>query len=42
MPGTTVEGALKLHVRNASAPRLAWQGDPELADALAPVKAVLG
>ena len=39
---TTVDGALKLYVRDPSAPPLAWQGDRELADALAGVKAVLG
>jgi uncharacterized protein (TIGR03083 family) len=39
---TTVEGALKLYVRDPSAPPLTWQGDPELAHALALVKAVLG
>jgi hypothetical protein len=37
-----VEGALKLYARDPSAPPLSWQGDPELADALAGVKAVLG
>jgi uncharacterized protein (TIGR03083 family) len=39
---TTVEGALKLYARDPSAPPLTWQGDPELAEALAGVKAVLG
>jgi hypothetical protein len=39
---TSVEGALKLYARDPSAPPLSWQGDPELADALAGVKAVLG
>lgn len=39
---TTVEGALKRYVRDPSAPPLTWQGDQELADALAGVKAVLG
>jgi uncharacterized protein (TIGR03083 family) len=39
---TTVAGALKLYVRDPSAPPLTWQGDRELADALAGVKAVLG
>ena len=39
---TTVDGALKLYVRDPSAPPLTWQGDRELADALASVKAVLG
>jgi uncharacterized protein (TIGR03083 family) len=39
---TTVDGALKLYVRDPSAPPLTWQGDPELAHALARVKAVLG
>jgi uncharacterized protein (TIGR03083 family) len=38
----SVEGALKLYARDPSAPPLSWQGDPELADALAGVKAVLG
>ena len=39
---TTVDGALKRYARDPSAPPLAWQGDRELADALAGVKAVLG
>jgi hypothetical protein len=39
---TTVDGALKLYARDPSAPPLTWQGDRELADALASVKAVLG
>jgi hypothetical protein len=39
---TTVDGALKLYVRDPSAPPLTWQGDHELADALAGVKAILG
>src|SRR5690349_10254177 len=39
---TTVDGALKLYVRDPSAPPLTWQGDRELAGALASVKAVLG
>jgi uncharacterized protein (TIGR03083 family) len=39
---TTVEGALKLYARDPSAPPLTWQGDHELAEALAGVKAVLG
>jgi len=39
---TTVDGALKLYVRDPSAPPLTWQGDQELAEALAGVKAVLG
>jgi uncharacterized protein (TIGR03083 family) len=39
---TTVEGALKRYVRDPSAPALTWQGDQEIADALAGVKAVLG
>src|ERR1700750_713553 len=38
----TVDGAPKLSVRDPSAPPLTWQGDRELADALAGVKAVLG
>lgn len=39
---TTVDGALRLYVRDPNAPPLTWQGDPELADALAGVKAILG
>jgi uncharacterized protein (TIGR03083 family) len=39
---TTVDGALKLYARDPSAPPLIWQGDRELAEALAGVKAVLG
>ena len=39
---TTVDGALKLYARDPSAPPLTWQGDDELAEALAGVKAVLG
>jgi uncharacterized protein (TIGR03083 family) len=39
---TTVDGALKLYVRDPSAPALTWQGDRELAEALAGVKAILG
>jgi hypothetical protein len=39
---TTVDGALRLYVRDPSAPPLTWQGDHELAEALAEVKAVLG
>jgi len=39
---TTVEGALKLYVRDPSAPPLTWQGDQEIASALAGVKAILG
>jgi uncharacterized protein (TIGR03083 family) len=39
---TTVDGALKFYVRDPSAPPLTWQGDRELADALAGAKAVLG
>lgn len=39
---TTVDGALKLYVRDPSAPPLTWHGDEELAHALAEVKAVLG
>ena len=35
---TTVDGALKLYARDPSAPPLTWQGDRELADALAGVK----
>jgi hypothetical protein len=37
-----VDGALKLYARDPSAPPLTWQGDRELAEALAGVKAVLG
>jgi uncharacterized protein (TIGR03083 family) len=39
---TTVDGALKLYARDPSAPALSWEGDDELACALAGVKAVLG
>jgi uncharacterized protein (TIGR03083 family) len=39
---TTVSGAVKLYARDPAAPTLAWRGDPELADALTRVKAVLG
>ena len=39
---TTVVGALKLYIRDPSAPALNWQGDSELAEALAGVKAILG
>jgi len=39
---TTVEGAVKRYVRDPSAPALTWQGDQDIADALAGVKAVLG
>jgi uncharacterized protein (TIGR03083 family) len=39
---TTADGALKLYIRDPSAPPLSWQGDRELADALAGVKAILG
>ena len=39
---TTVDGALKLYARDPSAPPLRWDGDAELAEALAGVKAVLG
>jgi len=39
---TTVAGALRRYARDPSAPPLTWQGDRELADALAGVKAVLG
>jgi uncharacterized protein (TIGR03083 family) len=35
-------GALKLYARDPSAPPLTWQGDREIAGALAGVKAVLG
>jgi hypothetical protein len=37
-----VDGALKLYTRDATAPPLTWQGDQELAQALAGAKAVLG
>jgi uncharacterized protein (TIGR03083 family) len=39
---TTADGALKRYVRDPSAPALTWQGDHEIAEALAGVKAVLG
>jgi hypothetical protein len=39
---TTAAGALKLYARDPSAPPLDWQGDREIAGALAGVKAVLG
>ena len=39
---TSVAGALKLYARDPSAPALSWDGDDELAEALAGVKAVLG
>jgi uncharacterized protein (TIGR03083 family) len=39
---TTVDGALRLYIRDPSAPPLTWQGDHELAGALAEVKAILG
>jgi uncharacterized protein (TIGR03083 family) len=39
---TSVEGALKLLVRDPSAPPLAFSGDPDLAAAVANAKAVLG
>ena len=39
---TTVDGALKRYARDPSAPALTWQGDDEIAEALAGVKAVLG
>lgn len=39
---TTVDGALKLYIRDPAAPPLTWQGDHELAGALAGVKAILG
>ena len=38
----TAAGALKLYARDPGAPPLTWQGDREIADALAGVKAVLG
>lgn len=39
---TTVDGALRLYTRDLAAPPLSWQGDHEIADALAGVKAILG
>lgn len=39
---TTVDGALKLFVRDPSAPHLRWSGDAAAAQALAGAKAVLG
>ena len=39
---TTVDGALKIYLRDPAAPSLAWQGDDDLAAALARVKAFLG
>ena len=39
---TTVDGALKLYARDPGAPELEWEGDAELARALAGAKAVLG
>ena len=39
---TTVDGALKLYIRDPSAPTLTWEGDREIAEALAGVKAILG
>jgi hypothetical protein len=39
---TTVDGALKLYTRDPTAPPLTWQGEDELAQALAGAKAVLG
>jgi uncharacterized protein (TIGR03083 family) len=39
---TTLEGALRLFVRDPAAPALAWKGDPELARAVERTKAVLG
>ena len=39
---TTVDGALRRYIRDPSAPPLTWHGDPEIAGALAGVKAILG
>jgi hypothetical protein len=39
---TTVDGALRRYIRDPSAPPLTWHGDPEIAGALALVKAILG
>jgi hypothetical protein len=39
---TSVAGALRLYARDPAAPPLAWRGDPELADTISGVKAVLG
>jgi uncharacterized protein (TIGR03083 family) len=39
---TTVDDALKLYTRDPSAAPLTWQGDGEIAAALAGVKAILG
>jgi hypothetical protein len=39
---TTVDDAVKRYVRNPSAAGLTWQGDAEIAAALAGVKAILG
>ena len=39
---TTVGGALKRYARDPSAPAPTWQGDDEIAEAVAGVKAVLG
>jgi hypothetical protein len=39
---TTVDDALKLYIRDPSAAALTWQGDAEIAAALAGVKAILG
>jgi uncharacterized protein (TIGR03083 family) len=39
---TTVDGAIKLYVRDPSAPPPTWRGDGELAEAVSRVKAVLG
>ncbi len=37
-----MEGALKLYIRDPSAPPLTWHGDREITAALARVKAILG
>jgi len=39
---TTVDGAIKLYARDPAAPQLRRRGDPELAEALATARAVLG
>jgi hypothetical protein len=37
-----VDDAVKLYIRDPSAAALTWQGDAEIAAALAGVKAILG
>jgi hypothetical protein len=41
-PAGTVDDAVKLYIRDPSAAALTWQGDAEIAAALAGVKAILG